>query len=95
MFSFFIVEIILGFISAFVAIFYATLYPFDFTYIIKLSPLYIINVLVNTFRNQDKKLIFIRLDKDGVMARSSESMRTFHNMNIIFQNPVYIDFTSI
>ena len=34
-------------------------------------------------RNQDKKLAFIRVDEDGALARSSEFMKTYHNINII------------
>ena len=35
--------------------------------------------------NQDKKVAFIRVDKDGALARSSEFTKTCHNMNIIVQ----------
>ena len=37
-------------------------------------------------RNQDKKVAFIRVDEHGSLARSSEFIKTFHNMNIIVQN---------
>ena len=37
-------------------------------------------------RNQDKKVAFIRVDEYGALARSSESMKTCHNMNITVQN---------
>ena len=36
-------------------------------------------------RNKDKKFEFIRVDEDGALARSSEFMKTCHNMNIIVQ----------
>ena len=36
-------------------------------------------------RNQDKKFAFIRVDEDEALARSSEFMSTFHNMNIVAQ----------
>ena len=36
-------------------------------------------------RNQDKKVELIQVDEDGALAISSEFMKTFHNMNIIFQ----------
>ena len=35
--------------------------------------------------NQDKKVAFIRVDKDVVLARSSESIKTCHKINIIVQ----------
>ena len=37
-------------------------------------------------RNQYKKVAFIRVDKDGALARYYEFMRTCHNMNNIVQN---------
>ena len=36
-------------------------------------------------RNQDNKVSFIRVDEDGALERSSEFMKTCHNMNIIVQ----------
>ena len=38
-----------------------------------------------TLSNQDKKFASIRTNKDCKSVRSSEFMRTCHNMNIIFQ----------
>ena len=35
--------------------------------------------------NHDKKVAFIQVDEYGALARSSEFMRTGHNMNIIVQ----------
>ena len=37
-------------------------------------------------RNQDNKVVFIIVDEYGALARSSELMKTCHNMNIIVQN---------
>ena len=85
-FAFFNVEIICGFTSTFVAIFFATSYPFGFPYRSKSPPLYILKFLVTTLRNQDKKVAFIRLDEYGALSISSEFMKTCHNMNIIVQN---------
>ena len=69
--------------STFVAICSATSYPFGFPSRSKRPPLYILKCIVTTLRNQDKKVAFIRVDEDGAPARSSESMKTCHNMNII------------
>ena len=41
--------------------------------------------VLTTLRNQDKKVAFIRVDEDGALARSSEFMKTCHNMNTIVQ----------
>ena len=84
-FAFFNVESIRGFTSTFVAICSATSYPFGFPSRSKRPPLDILKFLVTTLRNQDKKVAFIRVDEDGALARSSEFMRTCHNMNIIVQ----------
>ena len=35
--------------------------------------------------NQDKKVVFILVDEDGALTRSSEFINTCHNMNIIVQ----------
>ena len=82
-FAFFNAESIRGFNSTFVDICSATSYPFGFPYIIKRPPLDILKFLVTTLVNQDKKVAFIRVNEDGALARSSEFMRTCHNMNII------------
>ena len=82
-FALFNVESILGFTSSFVDICSATSYPFGLPYRIKRPPLDILKFLVTTLINQDKKYSFIRVDEDGALARSSEFMRTCHNMNII------------
>ena len=84
-FAFFNVESIRGFTSTFVAICSATSYPFGFPSRSKRPPLDILKFLVTTLRNQDKKVAFIRVDEDGALARSSEFMKTCHNMNIIVQ----------
>ena len=63
----------------------ATSYPFGFPSRSKRPPLDILNFLVTTLRNQDKKVAFIIVDEDGALARSSEFMKTCHNMNIIVQ----------
>ena len=69
----------------FVAIYYDTSYPFGFTSRSKQPPLDILKFLVTTLRNQDKKVSFIKVDKDGSLAISYEFIRTFDNMNIIVQ----------
>ena len=56
------------------AVCYDTPYPFGFISRSKFPPLEILKFLVTTF---------IRVDEDGALARSSEFMGTFHNMNII------------
>ena len=33
----------------------------------------------------NKKVALVRVDGDGAVARSSEFMKTYHNMNIIVQ----------
>ena len=63
----------------------ATSYPFGFPSRRKLPPLDIIKFLVTTLSNQDNKIAFIRFDEDGELTRSSEFMKTFHNINIIVQ----------
>ena len=82
-FAFFNIERIRGFTSTFVAIYYSTSYPFGFPYRRKHPPLDILKFLVTTLRNQDKKFALIRVDEYGSLERSSEFMKTCHNMNII------------
>ena len=36
--------------------------------------------------NQDKIVTFVQVDEDGELARSSEFMKTCHNMNIIVKD---------
>ena len=64
---------------------FATSYPFGFPSRSKRPPLEILKFLVTTLRNQDEKVAFIRVDEDGALSRSSEFMKTCHNMNIIVQ----------
>ena len=84
-FSFFNAESICEFNSTFVAICSATSYPFGFPSRSKRPIIEILKFLVTTLRNQDKKVAFIRVDEDGELSRSSEFMKTCHNMNIIVQ----------
>ena len=84
-FTFFNFESIRGFTSTFVAICSATSYPFGFPSRSKRPPIDILKFLVPTLSNQDKKVAFIRVDEYVSLARSSEFMRTCHNMNIIVQ----------
>ena len=67
------------------AIWSSTSHPFGFSPRRKFPPLDILNFLVTTLRNQDKKVEFIWFDEDGALARSSKFMKTCHNMNIIVQ----------
>ena len=72
----------------------ATSYPFGLSSRSKRSPLDILTFLVTTLKNQDKKVAFVRVDEDGALARSSEFMKTCHNMNIIFQTKI-VDASSL
>ena len=62
-----------------------TSYLFGFTSRIKRPPLDTLEFIATTLRNKDKTFALIRVDEDGALARSSELMKTCHNMNIIFQ----------
>ena len=84
-FSFFNAESIRGFTSTFVGICSANLYPFGFLSRIKLPPIDTLKFIVTAISNQYKKSGFIRMDQYGSLERSSEFMKTCHNMNIIFQ----------
>ena len=84
-FAFFNVGSIHGFISTFVAIFSANSHLFGFPPRRKRPPLDILKTFVTTLRNQDKIIAFIRVDEYGTLARSSEFMKTCHNMKIIVQ----------
>ena len=84
-FAFFNVESIHGYTSTFVAVCSDNSYPFGFSFRIKRPPLDVLIFIVTTLRNQDKKVAFILVDEDGALARSSEFMKTCHNMNIIVQ----------
>ena len=84
-FYFFNVESISGFTSTFVAIFSANSHPFGFPYRSKCLPLVILNFLVATLINHEKKVALIRVDEYGALARSSEFMNTCHNITIIVQ----------
>ena len=79
------VEGIRQFTSTFVAICYATSDLFGFPSRSKLPTLDILKFLVTKLINQDKKVALIRVDEDVALARYSEFMKTFHNMNIIVQ----------
>ena len=85
-FTFLNVDSIRGFTLNFVAIWYATSYPFGFPSRSKSPPLDILKFPVATLKNQDKKVAFIRFNEYGALARSYEFMKTCHKMNIIFQN---------
>ena len=84
-FSFFNVEIIHGFTSTFMAMCSATSNPFGFPSRIKRPPLVILKFLFTALSNHDNKVAFIRVDEDGVPARYSGYINTYHNMNIIVQ----------
>ena len=84
-FTFFNVESIRGFTSTFVAICSATSYPFVLPSRSKRPPLDILTFLVTTLRNHDKKVSFIQVDYYGALAKSSEFIKTCHNMSIIVQ----------
>ena len=89
--SFFNVEIIRGFTSTSVVICSATSYPFGFSSRSKRLYFDILKRLVSVLRNQDKKFAFIRVYEYGALARSSEFLKTCHNMNIIVQTTgVYV-----
>ena len=51
----------------------------------KHPPLDILNFLITDLINHDKKVAFIRVDKDVPLERSSEFMNICHNMDIIVQ----------
>ena len=78
-------EIIRAFTSNFLATCSTTSYPLGFLSRRKWNTLDIVKLIVTTLRNQDNKVAFIRVDEDGALERYSESMRTYHNMNIIVQ----------
>ena len=87
-FTFFNVESIRGFTSTFVYIRSATSYPFGFLSRSKHPPIDILKFIVTTLSNQYKKFSLVRVDEDGEIARSSEFMKTYHNMNIIIKTTV-------
>ena len=60
-------------------------YTFDFTYRGKIPYLDILKLLVTALRNQDIKVVLVRVDEDGKLARYSKCMQTCHNLNIIVQ----------
>ena len=84
-FSFFNVESIRWFTLNFVAIYSATSRPFIFPSRIKILPLDTLKFIFTTLKNQDKKVVFIRVDEDKAISKFSEFMNTYNNMNIIGQ----------
>ena len=80
-FDFFNVERIHGFTLIFVAICSDTSYPFGFPSRSKCPPLEIINFFVTTLINQDRKVVFVRVDEDRALAISYQFMKKRHNMN--------------
>ena len=66
----------------------ATSYHFGCPYRSKCPPLDILKFLVTAFINQYKKVAFIRVNEDIALARYSNLMKIYHNMNIIVQNMV-------
>ena len=85
-FPFFNDEIIHGFTYTFAGICSAPSHPFGFQYRIKRTPFDIIKFIVTTLMNQDKKVVFIRVQENGSLASFPEFMKTCHNMNIIVKN---------
>ena len=69
-----------------VAICSATSYPFGSKSISKRLPLDILKYIVTLLRNQDSKSALIRVDENEALSRSSEFMKTCHNMNIMVKN---------
>ena len=63
----------------------ANSYAIGFTSRFKKLPLGILKSIVAALINQDKKSAFIIVDEDGSLAIYFGFMRTYHNMNIIFQ----------
>ena len=51
----------------------------------QIPPLDIFKFLFNELRNPDKKVLFIIVDEDESLARSSEFMKTCNNMGSIVQ----------
>ena len=49
-------------------------------------PLDILKFIITTLKNQDKKVALIRVEKYGAMERSSEFVKTRHNINTIIKN---------
>ena len=68
-FLLFNVEIICGFTLTFVDICSATSYPFGFLSRRKCLPLEILNFLVATLSNKDKKFAFVQVDEDVALER--------------------------
>ena len=60
-------------------------YPFGLPSRSKRPPLDTLKIIINTLINQDKKVSLIRVYEYGELARSSEFIKTCHNMNIIVQ----------
>ena len=85
-FALFNVESIPGFTFTFVALCSATPYPFGFPPRSKRLHIDILKCLVTELRNQDRKVALIIVYEDGALARSSEFMKTCHNIHIIVQN---------
>ena len=75
-FTFFNVKILRGFTFTFVAICSSASYPFEFPYRNNMSSLDKLKFLVNTLINKDKKVSFIRVDKDGALDIPPGFMRT-------------------
>ena len=84
-FLFLNVESICIFASTFVAICSSTSYHFGFPSRRKCLTLDSLTFIVNTLRNQDKKVASIRVHEYGSLVISSEYMKTCHNTNIIVQ----------
>ena len=84
--AFFDVESIRGLTPTLVDICYSTSYPFEFPSRIKHPPLEILNILVTTLRNKDKKVALIRFDEYVEVAISYEFMNKCHHMNIMVQS---------
>ena len=82
-FCVFNVESICGSTSNFVATCSANSHPFEFSSRIKHLTLGILKLLFTALSNHNNKVAFIQVDEDFLLERSSEFMRTFHNMNII------------
>ena len=84
-FLFFNIKIIHVFNSTFVDICSATSYLFGFPSRRKWPPSDIIKLIFTKLRNKDNKVLFIQVDKYGPLARYSDFMRKYNNINIIVQ----------
>ena len=84
-FHFFNVKSIRGFESALAVSCGSTSYAFNFPTRSRAPPIHILSYLVNVLRTLNYKVLYLKVDEDGSLARSSEFCSKVEELNCVLQ----------